>query len=175
MKAPIKLPFIAWRDGRPRFVPGARERALGFKGWDLKHTDGRWFTLAEAEVFAAERHAAIKEMRGRHAPTQVPAATQEKAGFVYFLRCAEWLKIGYSNSPSRRMREIVTRSPYAVTSMAAVRGSRHDEKLIHQALANHRINGEWFSYSAPAAEIMIRSTTFGRVMLDKNVNNVSRS
>jgi hypothetical protein len=35
--AQIRIPFIALRDDRPRFVPGIRERALGFKGQDLRH------------------------------------------------------------------------------------------------------------------------------------------
>jgi hypothetical protein len=46
--ANLKLPYIRLRDGRPRFEPSAREMALGFRGQDLKHADGRWFTLDEA-------------------------------------------------------------------------------------------------------------------------------
>jgi integrase len=61
--AKIELPYVAWRDGRPRFVPGARERAMGFKGQDLKHDDGRWFTLDEARGFALARQKEIAEQR----------------------------------------------------------------------------------------------------------------
>lgn len=43
-----KIRHIAWRDGRPRFQPGTGLRAQGFKGQDLRHDDGRWFTPGEA-------------------------------------------------------------------------------------------------------------------------------
>lgn len=61
--ARIKLPYIAWRDGRPRFVPGARERLLGFKGEDLRHADGRWYTLEEAQPWAIARRQEIAAAR----------------------------------------------------------------------------------------------------------------
>lgn len=52
MKATVSIPHMVWRDGRPRFVPGAGLRALGFQGRDLKHPDGRWFSLRETEAEA---------------------------------------------------------------------------------------------------------------------------
>jgi hypothetical protein len=61
--AHVRLPYIAWRDGRPRFQPGPRERALGFKNADLKHPDGAWFTLDEARGFAEARAAEIRQQR----------------------------------------------------------------------------------------------------------------
>lgn len=169
MRAEIKLPYVAWRDGRPRFVPGARERALGFKGKDLRHPDGRWFSLAEASDFATAKRNEIVEARSRlplapiAAPEKVPAG---EVGYVYFLRCTDWLKVGFSNAPYRRMREIATRTPYKITTMAAVFGSRHDEARLHSALARHRINGEWFACSPEVVAAMMRCIAFGRVMPD---------
>ncbi len=66
--ADIKLPYIAWRQqpdgtGRPRFQPGPRERAIGFVNADLKHPDGRWFSLDETRGFAEARHAEILAQR----------------------------------------------------------------------------------------------------------------
>lgn len=62
------LPYIALRqqaDGsiRPRFVPGARERYLGFKGQDLRHDDGTWFTLDQARAFSDVKHQEILSQR----------------------------------------------------------------------------------------------------------------
>lgn len=63
-KSPIKVgPYTLWRDGRPRFIPGPRERAMGFKGQDLKHADGRWFTMDEAHGFAMARQQEITAQR----------------------------------------------------------------------------------------------------------------
>lgn len=61
--AKITMPFIAWREGRPRFVPGERERLLGFRGQDLKHDDGRWFSLDEARGWAQLKHDDILKAR----------------------------------------------------------------------------------------------------------------
>jgi hypothetical protein len=61
--ANLKLPYIRLRDGRPRFEPSAREMALGFRGQDLKHADGRWFTLDEASAWAEQKLAEIFRAR----------------------------------------------------------------------------------------------------------------
>jgi hypothetical protein len=66
--ADLKLPFVKLRpqpDGgyRPRFVCGPRERAAGWRDEDLRHGDGRWFTLDEARTFAERRHAEIVAQR----------------------------------------------------------------------------------------------------------------
>lgn len=46
-KRTINLPRISWRDDRPRFEPSPTLRALGFRGEDLRHDDGRWFSEGE--------------------------------------------------------------------------------------------------------------------------------
>ena len=46
--APVRIPYVLWRDGRPRFEPGPAVRRLGFSGEDLRHPDGRWYTRGEA-------------------------------------------------------------------------------------------------------------------------------
>lgn len=47
-KKPATIPHVSWREGRPRFSPGPRLRALGHAGRDLRHPDGRWYTRGEA-------------------------------------------------------------------------------------------------------------------------------
>lgn len=75
--AKISLPYVAWRDGRPRFSPGPRERAQGFASRDLKHGDGRWFTFEEAQAFAIENAKAIAESRTSRG-ARSPATANEK-------------------------------------------------------------------------------------------------
>ncbi|TYC51646.1 hypothetical protein FMN50_20410 [Rhodobacterales bacterium] len=64
MKRKISIPYVDWRDGRPRFKPGARLRSLGFVSQDLRHPEsgrippaklspgtknsGAWFQPGEA-------------------------------------------------------------------------------------------------------------------------------
>lgn len=61
--ADIKLPYVVWRDGRPRFHPSAREQALGFAGKDLRHPNGAWLNLDEAAAWSAARYAEIVAAR----------------------------------------------------------------------------------------------------------------
>ncbi len=80
MRKPYKIrlgPFLSWREGRPRFVPGPRERHLGFKGEDLRHgAEGRWFTAEEARNWGIKRHAEIEAAR-QGAPVAAKAVTRE--------------------------------------------------------------------------------------------------
>lgn len=81
--ANIRLPYIALRqrpDGsiRPRFQPGPTVRALGFKNADLKHPDGRWFTLDEARGFAEARHAEIEAVRASGKKLRMPQGARRR-------------------------------------------------------------------------------------------------
>lgn len=69
----VKLPWIKWREGRPRVSNGARERALGFVDRDLRHgLTGAWFTYEEAKAASDEHHAKILAARA--------SGVTEKAG-----------------------------------------------------------------------------------------------
>lgn len=43
----MKIPYVTWRDGRPRFSPSKTLRDQGFEGCDLRHKDGAWMTPGE--------------------------------------------------------------------------------------------------------------------------------
>ncbi len=178
---PFRLPYIAWREGRPRFVPGPRERALGFYGQDLRHEDGRWFSFDEAYAFSFDAAAEIRATRAgkqmaprppkpKAAPTTQPkkpgGRPRKKHTFVYFLRCGDWVKIGFSTDPTRRVREITTKVPYEITTLLTVPGTMQDEKRLHRALERFRINGEWFAYRSEIAALMARCMAFGKVMFE---------
>lgn len=47
----VKLPFIQWRDGRPRFAVSRREIDLGFQTCVLRHHNGAWFTYEECRTW----------------------------------------------------------------------------------------------------------------------------
>lgn len=63
--AKTKTPYLKWRaqadgTGRPRWEPGPRVRALGFRGQDLKDASGAWLIRGQA-IDAAERlNAAVR-------------------------------------------------------------------------------------------------------------------
>ena len=55
----LKIPYLVFRDGRPRWVPGKHLRAQGFKGQDLKDSAGGWLSPLDAMARAKELNAAI--------------------------------------------------------------------------------------------------------------------
>jgi hypothetical protein len=62
-KIVVSIPLITWRAGRPRFSPGPRLRKPPFsmKGEDLRHPDGRWYSLEEAIAWSEARQALIAQ------------------------------------------------------------------------------------------------------------------
>ncbi len=52
--ADLKVPYLRFRDGRPRWEPGPGARKLGFRGQDLKDAGGAWLGRGAA-IEAAER------------------------------------------------------------------------------------------------------------------------
>lgn len=82
MKAAVHVPYVAWRNGRPRFAPGASLRALGFKGQDLKHEDGRWYSFEETQGWWLKQAAAIKAARKGAAPSPRSPAVRASAQLV---------------------------------------------------------------------------------------------
>jgi hypothetical protein len=84
----IKLQHCVWRDGRPRFVPGPRLRALGFTGRDLKAPDGTWMDLADVQAFQTDLQADI----ARRAALQVAGKRLPRAKQSSFYRVADLMQ-----------------------------------------------------------------------------------
>jgi hypothetical protein len=85
----VKLPLGIWRDSRPRFVPGPNLRKLGYKGRDLRHANGDWFTLPEANAelqrIQAEVHARKHQSKTTATRPPKPTAKVEAVGLTHGL------------------------------------------------------------------------------------------
>lgn len=81
-KVVIKVPHIVWRDGRPRFVAGPRLRELGMAGRDLKHQDGRWFSLEEAGAESRKIEAQARHLEAVRPRKRAVAVVRDKAAGV---------------------------------------------------------------------------------------------
>jgi hypothetical protein len=44
----LKVPYLKWRNGRPRWEPGPALRDKGMRGRDLKSESGQWLPLDRA-------------------------------------------------------------------------------------------------------------------------------
>lgn len=83
-KVEINIPLVTWRAGRPRFFAGPAARELGFKGQDLRHADGRWFSLEECIAWSKARQDEIAARRrdvaaGATTPRRLRTAAQQAA------------------------------------------------------------------------------------------------
>lgn len=84
----IKIPHVVWREGRPRFVPGHSVRALGYKGKDLRHVDGRWFDLNEtidwSKHFSEELATRRQQEKLKEAKPKKKVRNHARKGYISF-------------------------------------------------------------------------------------------
>lgn len=66
------------------------------------------------------------------------------AGYIYAIRGGDFIKIGYSRQPMRRLHSLGTGSPDRLDLIGFVPGTKIDEAAIHQRLAPHCHRAEWF-------------------------------
>lgn len=72
------------------------------------------------------------------------ALRRSRSGYVYFLRCGEFVKIGYSETPLDRVAAIAAGSIGDHKLLGLVRGGITMEKQLHQRFKAFRHKGEWF-------------------------------
>jgi hypothetical protein len=70
---------------RPRFEPGPGLRALGYKGFDLKHQDGAWYSLEQCIAWSREKSAEVADRRAAKAAGKRLKKPQ-RGGPVYTLQ-----------------------------------------------------------------------------------------
>jgi DNA-binding transcriptional regulator YdaS (Cro superfamily) len=74
-------------------------------------------------------------------------------GFVYFLRCGDFVKIGYSANPKRRLRYLQTATPFDFELLGVHPGAKWQEKQLHKIFASSRHRHEWFRADQTILEI----------------------
>ncbi len=65
---------------------------------------------------------------------------------VYFIRCLDSVKIGYSKHPNLRLQGLQTANPNKLEMIGYFAGTKYDEQEIHEDLKKYRQSGEWFNY-----------------------------
>jgi hypothetical protein len=74
-------------------------------------------------------------------------------GFVYFLRCGGFIKIGFSADPKRRLRYLQTATPFDFELLGAHPGLKWHEQQLHKVFASLRHRHEWFRADQNILEI----------------------
>jgi len=74
-------------------------------------------------------------------------------GFVYFLRCGDFVKIGYSASPKGRLRALRTSMPFDCEIVGIHSGTKNHEQQLHRIFSHLRHRNEWFRLDESIVEI----------------------
>lgn len=75
----LRVPYLKWRNGRPRWEPGPRLRERGWKGRDLKAESGAWLPLDQAIQAAQDLNADVAVWRAGGGQRRRPPAPRKTA------------------------------------------------------------------------------------------------
>lgn len=67
-------------------------------------------------------------------------------GFVYFIKCGEFVKIGRSDDPKGRLLALRIGNPFDLTLLHTVPGDAFTEEQFHGMFATYRHRLEWFRF-----------------------------
>lgn len=73
---------------------------------------------------------------------------KEEKDHLYFMQSdiTGSIKIGRSNDPDRRLKDLQTGNPNKIKLVAIIEGKGYLEKKLHERLKEHRLRLEWFDY-----------------------------
>ncbi|MBP2494619.1 hypothetical protein ABID82_005256 [Methylobacterium sp. PvP062] len=169
MSPPAKIAYYVIRERHGRklgyWCPTPRMKALGFSlvpcGEDGPEA------RAQAALWTARWQEARAASRGEPA-----AISPSRSGYVYFLRCGDRIKIGFSKQPLSRAGDLATGMPDKPSMIAAFRGTKAEETRLHRRFDAYRRKGEWFTASPLIMKTIMRSVMIGRLdMPDVDVPN----
>lgn len=63
----------------------------------------------------------------------------------YFIRCGDYIKVGSSKNPERRLKDMETNNPYSLQLLHI--DYENGEKYWHDKLKNCHHRGEWYHYN----------------------------
>jgi hypothetical protein len=72
---------------------------------------------------------------------------KKHTGWVYFIQCGGFIKIGFSGDPLFRLRALQKANPLPLRLVATQRGERDLERKIHRHFRQARREGEWFKFT----------------------------
>jgi len=74
---------------------------------------------------------------------------------VYFIQGKNKVKIGHSDYPSRRLKQLKANSPIELKIIGTLSGSAKTEKSLHEIFFKYHSHNEWFEYKGFLKECII--------------------
>ena len=77
---------------------------------------------------------------------------------VYFIGCDDSVKIGISDNPEERLKQMQTGNPSELKILKTYHSDDAEatEKALHRIFDDARIQGEWFSIYPPSLDMLFR-------------------
>lgn len=122
---------------------GSLYRSLEETAW-LHRFSRRRRCLRERCKQSAEEGSAFCKKHSAPAPRKDITDFQPGMTYIYAIECGDFVKIGKSAAPSKRISEIRTSNPLEVNFLGDVHAHEMVEKMIHSHLSDDRERGEWF-------------------------------
>lgn len=100
-----------------------------------------------------------------------------EVGFVYAIKCQQFVKIGWSKTVQRRFNQISANNPHEVELLGYAPGTQGDERFIQMLLWKpYRQKGEWFRYEKLVVEVVENlihsgSAEYTREWLSKRIDD----
>jgi T5orf172 domain. len=69
---------------------------------------------------------------------------REHEGYVYFILCDEYVKIGFTANVRRRVKDLAAIIPHDIHLIGVVFGPPQLESALHSLLTDYHHKGEWF-------------------------------
>jgi hypothetical protein len=122
--------------------------------WSWKKDDPRWIQYWNRKNEAVKAGKIRKEIDDYYDDKYEIEAIEERAkkpsrkfkGYVYFIQglCGGAIKIGYSASPEKRLKQIQTGYPDTLAILLMIPGNENTERTLHRQLEGAKLKGEWF-------------------------------
>lgn len=135
--ATLRIPYLAFRGGRPRWIPGPRLRAAGFKGRDLKDDAGNWLGLEAAIDAAKALNATVEAHKASGKSRFRPAAPKHHP------RCCErlyeaWIASrDFKKNANKTQRDYISKARAFLDTKVDELGATFGEAPVTAVRANH--------------------------------------
>lgn len=154
-----QVPYYRVKNGRAYWQPTKAMRAAGFEPRALGE---------DGEVARRDALVLTQEWReSRKVTTLHPKSSpKSRGGFIYFAFAGSMVKIGFSTTPTARASQLQTAMALPLSAVVILPGDRRIEKQLHARFSSFRSHREWFRNEEPIRRLVMRSVSFGRLMLE---------
>ncbi len=106
--------------------------------------------------------------RLEHALKYVAKRKPAKAGFIYFIQCHEFIKVGFTDKVAIRLSSLQTGCPYELKLIHSIasKDMEVEESLIHKRWQCYEIRGEWFRLPESMLTVIVASETVDELLED---------